>query len=70
MNVKHIILFKISISISGLKLTCKNFISFPGSFSLTIWKILMKTERARKFVLELSETILEDFIQTYLEIMS
>nr|KAF6362610.1 liver enriched gene 1-like protein [Pipistrellus kuhlii] len=41
-----------------------------GSFSLTIWKILMKTERARKFVLELSEIILEAFTPTFLEIMS
>lgn len=66
----HIILFKISISIIGLKLTCKNFISFPGSFSLTVWKILMKTERARKLILELSEIILKTFNPTFLEIMS
>ncbi|XP_036174038.1 protein LEG1 homolog isoform X1 [Myotis myotis] len=32
-----------------------------GSFSLTVWKILMKTEGARKLVLELSEIVLEIF---------
>lgn len=58
----HIILFQINISIIGLKLTCKNFISLPGSFSLTVWKILMKTEGARKLVLELSEIVLRSLI--------
>lgn len=66
----HIIIFKISISKTGLKLTCKNVTSFPGSFSLTVWKILMKTEGGRKLVLELSEIILEIFYPTFLEIMS
>lgn len=47
--------------------TCKNFITFPGSLSLTIWKFLMKTQTARQQTLEFLEMILEKFNPTLLE---
>lgn len=58
----HRVLFKVNISIIGFKLTCKHVISFPGSFSLIIWKSLMKTDGLRKLALELLEAILETLL--------
>ena len=68
----HRILFKINILANGytFKFTCNYFIFFPDSLSLTIWKILMKTQVAKKLALKIFEAILAIFNPTFLEMIN
>ena len=52
------------------KFTCNYFISFPSSLSLSIWKILMKTQVAMMLVPELPETILAIFNSAFLKMIN